>query len=387
MMSGLRDTGRVLLRVAIDRGRFFRAMLAVLISIVITTAAAADSKSVFPGQSWVQTDPGEVNLDISKLDEIAAYLGGRGCIVRHGSMVYSWGNINQRGDVASAVKPWYAHFLFQAVENGLLNSLDALAADYEPRLADINAGLGNKDSQITFRQMANQTSCYGVSENPGEAFNYNDWQMALFFDTLFLEVYGQTLETVDMQILRPQLTDVLQCEDNPTFLAFGTGDRPGRLAISPRDFARFGLLYLNQGRWNGNQILDETHARLVVSNPLSNTIPRTTALAADMIQGQRSIGSTNIPDDQFDHLGSYSWSWWINGADRNGNRFWPDVPLDAYATLGHQNGRRGLAVTPSLDIVIAWNDTTLDQHPSQPHPLTEVFRLLREAAADEPMDG
>lgn len=353
----------------------------------ISPAGESVERSVFPGDSWAGINPAEVGLNDARLDDIASYLGGHGCIVRHGYLAHSWGNISQRGDVASACKPWYAHFLFRAVEDGLLDSLDTPAMDFEPELANINAGLEYKDSQITFRFMANQTSCYGVSEKPGTAFDYNDWQMALFFDTLFLGVHGQTLGTVDTQVLRPQLTDILQCQDNPTFLAFGSGDRAGRLAVSPRDFARFGLLYLNTGQWNGIQILDEMHAKLAVGSPLPNSLPRTTAMTAEMIPGQRSIGSTNLPDDQSAHLGSYSWSWWVNGVDRNGNRFWPDAPLDTYAALGHQNGRRGMAVIPSLDIVIAWNDTMLGQYPSQPHPLTVVFDLLLESATDAPMDG
>ena len=54
--------------------------------------------------------------------------------------------------------------------------------------------------------------------------------------------------------LHPLLTDLIGCEDNPTFMAFGEQDRPGRLGISPRDFARFGLLYLRGGMWNGKQL-------------------------------------------------------------------------------------------------------------------------------------
>jgi hypothetical protein len=34
-----------------------------------------------------------------------------------------------------------------------------------------------------------------------------------------------------------------------TFEAFGADYLPGRIAISVRDLARFGLLYLRDGRW------------------------------------------------------------------------------------------------------------------------------------------
>ncbi len=352
-------------------------------TLMLCAGAMADAR--FPGETWPEATPESVGLSSAKLDEVAAYLGGRGCVVRHGQLVYQWGDAARRGDVASAAKPWYTTLLLLAVEEGLLPSVDAKVADYTPELAAINPDLGYKDREMTFAHMANQVSCYGVSERPGEAYDYNDWQMALFVDTLFHKVYGVTWETVDRDLLRPRLADVLQCEDGPTLLAFGPDDRPGRLAVSPRDFARLGWLYLNEGNWNGRQVLSREAVRRAVRSPLPNSIPRTQAVAAEMIPGQRSLGSQAIPDDQTDHNGSYSWAWWVNGVDREGRRYWPDAPLDVFAALGHANGQRGMAAIPSLDLVIAWNDTTLGERPAQPHPLNEAFRLLGEAVADEPL--
>jgi hypothetical protein len=185
-------------------------------------------------------------------------------------------------------------------------------------LKDLNPGLGYKDRLITFRHLATQTSCYGVAEAPGTAFDYNDWQMALFWDTLFLKVYGVTAGNADDQVLHALLTRPLECEDNPTFRAFGKDDRAGRLAISVRDFARFGLLYLRNGEWGGRQLISPAHACMAVKIPLPNSIPRTKAEKAEMCPGQRTLGSRVIPDDQTDHLGSYSYLWWINGVDREG---------------------------------------------------------------------
>src|ERR1019366_8735619 len=94
----------------------------------------------------------------------------------------------------------------------------------------------------------------------------------------------------------------------------------------------------------------------------------TTDKAAEMIPGQRTDGSSIVPDDECDQRGSYSWLWWTNGVDRNGKRNWPTAPADAYACLGHENGQRGLAVLPSLDIVVAWNDTDFGKLPAEPNP-------------------
>ena len=311
---------------------------------------------VWPGKTWPRREPAEVGLDAAKLKAFRDCAGGRGCVVRHGRLVYTWGDAAKRGDVASAAKVFYSHFLFKAVELGKLPGVDAKAVTYEPRLARINAGLGHKDREITFRHFANQVSCYGLAEKPGEAYAYNDWQMALFWDVLFLKVYGSTYATVDKEVFGRLLTGPLGCEDRPTMLAFGAKNRAGRVAVSPRDFCRFGLLYLRGGRWRGKRLLAEKYTKMAAGEPLPNTIPRAGSKAAEMIPHQRSIGSERIPDNQTDHMGSYSWLWWTNGVDREGKRHWPDAPKDTFGAFGH-GGIRAMVILPGLDLIVSWNDS------------------------------
>jgi len=356
--------------------------LASLVVYLCTCAvAAADQEMVWPGATWETTSPESVRMDANLLEALAKHVGGRGCVIRHGRIVYSWGDIRRRGDVASAAKPWYSHFILKAIEDGKIPGLDTPVADFEPRLRAINANLGHKDSRITWRHMANQTSCYGVADEPGSAYDYNDWHMALLWDTLFLKVYGTTWERVDAEVVRPLLADILQCEDQPTFMAFGLKDRAGRLGVSPRDFARFGLLYLRGGQWNGRQVLSPEHVRLATRSGLSNAIPRTAGEKAEMVEGQRSIGSRNIPDNQCDHMGSYSFLWWTNGVDRDGRRHWPNAPHDAYGAFGH-GGPRAMVVIPSLDVIVSWNDANIKSREAE----NEALRLLTEACVDrDPM--
>ena len=352
--------------------------------LVSACAAATETRTyeespVYPGTEWQTRKPEQVGLDAAKLRELSDYAGGFGCVVRHGYMVYTWGDASKRQDVASAAKPFYAHFLFKAVEDGKIASLDEQVNTWEPRLNEINKGPGCKDRDIRWRHLANQTSCYGLTEAPGTAFAYNDWQMSLFWDTLFQKVYGAGFETVDAEVLHPMLTDALQCQDNPTFMAFGVKDRPGRLGISPRDFARFGLLYLREGKWKDKQLISREHAVMAVASPLPNSIPRTAGKEAEMIPQQRSIGSKIIPDNQCDHLGSYSWLWWTNGIGRDGARHWPDVPVDTYGCFGH-GGLRAMVVMPGLDLIISWNDTKIRSAQMENHALN----LLKDAATSGP---
>ncbi|MHC4207324.1 MAG: serine hydrolase domain-containing protein, partial [Planctomycetota bacterium] len=306
-----------------------------LLALLCFYITIGEGAPVYPGVEWKTKAPEQVGLDAKKLKELSDYAGGFGCVVRNGYMVYTWGDAAKRKDIASAAKPLYSHFLFKAVEDGRIFNFDERLSKWQPQLKQINKNLGYKDSDITWRHCANQISCYGLAEAPGTAYAYNDWQMALFWDILFQKVYGADLKTVDAEVLHPMLTDKLQCQDNPTFMAFGTGDRPGRTAISPRDFARFGLLYLRKGIWKDEQLLSREYATMAVTNPVPNSIRRAGDVAADMIPGQRSIGSRQIPDNQCEHAGSYSWLWWINGIDHKDMRHWPDVPVNAYGCFGH----------------------------------------------------
>ena len=344
---------------------------------------ALQAHAVFPGKEWETRDPSAVGLDRAALDHMAEFMGGRGCVVRHGYMAYTWGDANAADDVASACKPWVTHFLLRAVEEHMLPSPNARVVDYAPCLADLNPGLGHKDRQITFAHMANQVSCYGVREAPGTAFDYNDYQLALYFDTLFLKVYKVKYETLDADVLHKRLTDTLQCQDEPTFFAFHREERAGRLAVSPRDFARFGLLYLHEGDWNGTRLLSREHARMAVSSPVSNAVPRTKGEEAQMCEGQRTLGSQRVPDNQTDHYGSYTWNWWINGTDKDGKRHWPDAPTDVFAALGHHNGMRGMAVFPSLDLIVSYNDSAIGEMRDMENPLNEGFKRLVAAVTEK----
>lgn len=354
--------------------------LAVCAAIAALSRPASGVEApVYPGRSWEYRPAEEIGMSAAGIEYFWRYVGGRGCVTRNGYLVHTWGDASRRADVASAAKPVYTFFLLRALEERRIPSLDAPVAAFEPRLKELNPELDRKDSRITWRHLANQTSCYGLREEPGKAYAYNDYQTALFWDTLFLKVYGASAATVDAQVFDARLGEALGFEDDPTLLAFGPEDRLGRLAISPRDFARFGLLYLRRGEWRGKPLLSRAHARLAVGSPLPNSIPRTRGQAAPMLPGQRSIGSRVVPDNQTDHLGSYSFMWWLNGVDREGRRHWPDAPADTIAALGH-GGKEALVLFPSTGVVVSWNESRVDGAEMQ----NEALRRLRAAVLEPP---
>jgi CubicO group peptidase (beta-lactamase class C family) len=89
-----------------------------------------------------------------------------------------------------------------------------------------------------------------------------------------------------------------------------------------RDFARFGLLYYNNGKWNGEQILPD--------NWLAQSI-------------------TPAATDKRKH---YGYQFWINGLNKNepATKWYPDVPDDMFFCDGY--GGQGIYIIPSKKLVV-----------------------------------
>ena len=61
----------------------------------------AEPRSAYPNKDWERRTPAAAGLLIQKLEALARFMGGRGCIVRHGYLVFTWGDATKSGDIAS----------------------------------------------------------------------------------------------------------------------------------------------------------------------------------------------------------------------------------------------------------------------------------------------
>lgn len=244
----------------------------------------ASRRLMFPGEQWFGTPPQEAGMDPAQLDALAAYVGGRGCVIRHGMLVYHWGDASQAADVGEVSETVKAYFLLRAVGDGQVTSLQAKVA---------------------------------------------------------------------------RLTAALECQDGPKL------DGEGRhVLISPRDLARFGLLHLNWGNWNGTQL----------------TRPENVAIALGG-QAASPAGPLDGNAENSDPFGAYRFGWWTNRADRQGQRTWPNAPSDTCGALGH-GGKTALFVIPSLDLVLTYADGQLTTWTDTPqNPTSAVLQRLLAAVS------
>ncbi|MEL6543224.1 MAG: serine hydrolase domain-containing protein, partial [Myxococcota bacterium] len=154
----------------------------------------------------------------------------------------------------------------------------------------------------------------GLVRRPGTHWDYEN------YDTL-LAVYAmkRALGSVEAYHRFPVERLLSKLGMRNTLLStdrFGDFILSSQVYSNGRDLARFGLLYLNEGRWEGEQLISRDWVRFV----------RTPAPAS------KSRGN------------DYGAQFWLVPADRT------DVPSDAYATAGNRG--QYVIIVPSHDLVI-----------------------------------
>jgi len=89
-----------------------------------------------------------------------------------------------------------------------------------------------------------------------------------------------------------------------------------------RDFARFGLLYYNNGVWNGEQLLPVNWVKETIQPAAANKQQR------------------------------YGYQFWLNGVDDKdpGKRWFPDAPADMYFADGY--GGQNIFIIPSKKLIV-----------------------------------
>lgn len=103
--------------------------------------------------------------------------------------------------------------------------------------------------------------------------------------------------------------------------ASGTFVGSSYVHASARDYARFGLLYANDGVWNGERILPEGWVQRSVTAPATN------------------------------HVKNYGYQFWLNGIEEDtGARTFPEVPHDMFMANGF--GGQRIYIIPSKKLVV-----------------------------------
>lgn len=347
----------------------FAAALAVCLSFATPAAAewpACGRADSFPGRHWREADPARLGWDTSELARAQALFEGQQSaavmVMHRGRLIARWGDVAARYTAQSVRK---------ALVNGLIGQLvGEERLDVNATLADLNIGdvspaLTPEERQATLRDLMRSrsgifhTALYEVggwrrerlalaeAERAagrdlyphGAYWIYNNWDFNVL-GTIIERTAGEEIGPLwARRIARPTHMEDFRAED----VEYTTSDHPAEqrfgnvsehrayvFNVSTRDLARYGLLYMNCGRWARNQVIPEAWVRASIDGP-------------DTREGR--------PEDQrVTGFGDYGYLWQV---DRPGARRFSGLPTrEPFYTA---SGNRGhvMMVFPYLDLVIA----------------------------------
>ena len=311
----------------------------------------------YPGADWQRADAAAEGFDPAKLAEIAsaAQADGSNCmvVIRHGRLVGEWywngTNADSAQEVFSVTKSVTSTLVGIAQSRWKLN-VDDKAAKYIPAWA------GTPASQVTVKNLlgnnsgrhwdavtdyvtlptADDRTALGASlpqdHRPGDVWAYNNAAIQTLDDVLSKSTGVEPADYADKNLFAPigmRDTRLTRDPSGNTNMFFG-------MQSTCEDLARFGHLFLKDGRWNLRQIVSSRWVHEATGKP------------------SQPITS------------SYGYLWWLNhlGAVANAlvpmtredsanaprERMVSNAPADMYWAIGL--GGQVVQVDPGSDTVV-----------------------------------
>lgn len=277
--------------------------------------------------------------------------GAAGLIIKNGYIVAQWGDVNRVDMTFSATKSFLSTTTGLAIDNGLIKSVTDKVNTY---VWD-DTYQGEHNSKITWDNLLTQSSDWsgtlfglhdwadrppkegGIDDwknrklnEPGTVFKYNDVRVNLLAYSL-LQVWRKPLSIV----LKEKIMDPIGASTTWRWYGYensfvnidglmmqsvsGGGHHGGGIFISAIDQARFGLLFLRNGKWKNQQLISEKWVK--------------------------SAHQSSIPNK------NYGYMWWINADKR-----WKDVSSKIYYAAGFGGNYIIIDNEHDLVVVVRWMD-------------------------------
>jgi len=322
----------------------------------------------YPGKIWnkVQT-PEELRWSSEQLKLARQYSESIGSaavmIIVNGEILDEWGETTKKFDVRSIMKNFMNALYGIAVRDGTINIQSTLAElnidDNEPSLTP-----AEKQARVTDLLKA-RSGVYHVSSAdtpamkegkpqrgshpPGTFWYYHNWDFCALGGIYERATKSSLFEDFNRLIAQP-----LEMED------FQLGDTTYRrgpesmypwysFRISARDLARFGLLYVRQGAWQGKQV-----------------VPR--PWIDESLKPYSDASSWG--------RGGYGMLWWVTVH----NRLFPNVEVGNTAFAGTGLGGHYLVMIPDMDaVVVHRTNTDMTRHRINDKQFGNLLKMILDA--------
>lgn len=337
----------------------------IVIISIFTISAYSNSK--FPNSKWVVSSLSKEGLSPEKFAKFEKYLFDKSTgystdsvvIIKNGSLVYERYENGFHKEMPhriwSCSKSFSSALIGISISKNLLK-LETKLSDHYPtlqsefgklmtlrHLLQMSSGIdwneGYESSPLrsdvirmlytkNYDDMGKYTSTKEVKFKPGTRFNYSSGETNLIMDLLKKTMSKNEYNDYPWKELFNKIgieSATWEQDQSGTFVG------SSYLFMTPKDFARFGLLYLNSGKWNNKEIIPSWFVK--ESLKLAPSIEMT------LLEGEANARS-------------YGLQWWLNKdlKKEKGKRAYPDAPDDLFLSLGHHG--QTLAVVPSLKLIM-----------------------------------
>jgi CubicO group peptidase (beta-lactamase class C family) len=313
-------------------------------------------------EGWRTATPASAGLDPERLSQglerIRELDGTRSVlVVSDGRIVaersFAGSGLNrQPWNFKSASKSILSALVGIAVERGWISGLDATVGELLPgyaeglpeakrriRLRDLltmRAGLASTSSEnygawVATDDWTEAALARPLVDEPGETFRYSTGTTHLVSAILTEATGRSTLELARETLLAPLDVEIHSWQRSPEGYYFGGNNA----ALTPRDVARFGLLYLQDGRWQGEQVVP-----------------------AEWVETSTGRHAEGWPD----HYGSYGYFWWQPPGD----------PWSSFAAIGY--GMQLLYAVPELSMLVVVTSSHASKGAEWDGRLFEILR-------------
>lgn len=273
--------------------------------------------------------------------------GPAGMILKKGYLIAKWGDTKRVDMTFSVTKSFLSTMAGLAEDQGLISNTNDKVGNY---IWDGTFG-GNHNSKITWHHLLQQNSAWSGelwggkdwADRPPKEGGIDDWKfetpkepgMVMEYNDVRVNVLAYALTHVWRKpmplVLKENIMDKIGASTTWRWHGYekawteidgikmksvtGGGHSGAGIFIGAEDMARFGLLFLNNGKWKDDQIISENWIQKAITPSVPNV--------------------------------NYGYMWWLN---KKGNRHWQGLSENIYYAAGF--GGNFIVVDTENDMVV-----------------------------------
>ncbi len=259
---------------------------------VYSNAQVNTPRNYWPTDEWRNSTPEEQGLASNTLNRIDEVINEEDIevhsviIIKNGYIVYekyyNYWTQYMAHTIQSCTKSFMSALIGIAIDQGYIDNVSQPILDFFPEytidnwdqrkenitlfhLLTMSSGLEFHEVDIPYEEPENDLFAMYRSDdmweyvldrpmeyNPGEHWSYNSGGIELLGGVIEKTTGYSIIDFAEEFLFNPIGIDYYTWWQVPASGQYGCG---GGLSLKPRDMARFGYLYLNEGNWNGTQVV------------------------------------------------------------------------------------------------------------------------------------